>query len=461
MAEKEKFILCPYCGHMQPGEDSRRCDECGGLFEPLSRRATQIAMGPWYIRDKSKPFRPGCSYEVLHRQIKAGRIKPTSILRGPTTRQFWSVARNVPGVSHLLGYCHRCGAHVKPTDTTCSECGEPFVAVNERNELGLLYPTGKEAAAAMRALERERTGQPAPSTTPAAAPAAPASPRNEDRRPQEQASGDLLSRVLGTSVATPASVGAAASGSAGASGGSGSPLLQFERPDASAQAPAPASEGDAQVTQAPPPTGEVAVEALDFTPTDDEDEPTINSGTKLVTWVLIIVNLIALALLAIFVTYFVSQEGSTSATGVGEPGLSDRAPADDPDDRSSRYTGWYEDGGRKRTPRRPDRDGPIDQTDARPPLPDRTPSGDESTNGDDKDIGPSPASTYEEQFRNARKLADERRYDPAIEVLEQIRDTSDDPDVDDRANDEIERLLGEQRREEETPSFFGIPMTRD
>ena len=48
-----------------------KCEECGGLFEPLSRQATQISMGPWYIRDRNNPYRPGCSYEVLLKQIEA------------------------------------------------------------------------------------------------------------------------------------------------------------------------------------------------------------------------------------------------------------------------------------------------------------------------------------------------------------------------------------------------------
>jgi hypothetical protein len=151
-----KLILCPYCGHTQPAGD--RCAECRGLFEPLSRHATQIAMGPWFIRDKAQPFRPGCSYEVLVKQVEAGRIKPTTVLRGPTTRQFWSVARNVPGVAHLLGYCYRCGAKVKPDAMSCRECFEQFHEPRERNELGLMYPTAEDARVAQRALEREIAG---------------------------------------------------------------------------------------------------------------------------------------------------------------------------------------------------------------------------------------------------------------------------------------------------------------
>ena len=147
------LILCPYCGNTQTAP--KKCEECGGLFEPLSRKATQIAMGPWYIRDKKRPFRPGCSYEVLQKQINAGRIKPTTIMRGPTTRQFWSVARNIPGVAHLLGYCHQCGEKVDPLGRKCPSCGEAFKSPKERNELGIQYTTLAEAAKAQRALDAE------------------------------------------------------------------------------------------------------------------------------------------------------------------------------------------------------------------------------------------------------------------------------------------------------------------
>ncbi len=151
---ESKLILCPYCGHTQQA-DSDRCEECRGLFEPLSRHATQIAMGPWFIRDKAHPFRPGCSYDVIVKQVAAGKIKSTTVMRGPTTRQFWSVARNVPGVAHLLGYCYRCGARVQPDGMSCRECFEQFHEPQERNELGLMYPTAGDAKVAQRALEKE------------------------------------------------------------------------------------------------------------------------------------------------------------------------------------------------------------------------------------------------------------------------------------------------------------------
>lgn len=163
MSETGNTTLCPYCGHLQPAatpaSPPARCQQCGGLFEPLSRRATQIAMGPWFIRDAQKPFRPGCSFEVLRKQIDAGRVKPDSVLRGPTTQQFWAQARHIPGVAHLLGFCHECGARVSKTAEKCPDCGVVFAAPEARNELGLRYPTAEEAAAAQEEINRIIAGQ--------------------------------------------------------------------------------------------------------------------------------------------------------------------------------------------------------------------------------------------------------------------------------------------------------------
>jgi hypothetical protein len=132
---KTKILICPYCGETQAAGE--RCRGCGGLFEPLSRQATHNAMGPWFVRDPGKPFHPGCSYETLVRMIDRGQITRTSIIRGPTTKQFWTVARRVPGVAHLLGYCHSCDARVDPGDHGCHACGVTFGAYLDRNYLGL------------------------------------------------------------------------------------------------------------------------------------------------------------------------------------------------------------------------------------------------------------------------------------------------------------------------------------
>lgn len=132
---KTKVLICPYCGETQPAGE--RCRACAGLFEPLSRQATHNDMGPWFIRDPFRPFQPGCSYETIIKLIERGQITKTSILRGPTTKQFWTIARRAPGVAHLLGYCHSCDAPVDVEDHGCPACGVPFGAYLDRNYLGL------------------------------------------------------------------------------------------------------------------------------------------------------------------------------------------------------------------------------------------------------------------------------------------------------------------------------------
>src|SRR5580765_972695 len=132
---KTKVLICPYCGDTQSAGD--RCRSCGGLFEPLSRQASHNAMGPWFIRDENRPFQPGCSYETLIRLIERGQVTKYAIIRSPTTKQFWTVAKRVPGIAHLLGYCHNCDASVDPGDHGCHACGVPFGAYLDRNYLGL------------------------------------------------------------------------------------------------------------------------------------------------------------------------------------------------------------------------------------------------------------------------------------------------------------------------------------
>lgn len=136
MPVERKIILCPYCGHVNPGP-AERCGGCGGFFDPLSRRVTQQHMGPWFVRDSANPFRPGCTYQVLVKQVQRGKITANTILRGPTTKQFWSVARHVPGVSHLLGVCYQCSEKVQSTDKKCPKCGARFPELPDRQQLGL------------------------------------------------------------------------------------------------------------------------------------------------------------------------------------------------------------------------------------------------------------------------------------------------------------------------------------
>ncbi|NNF43298.1 MAG: hypothetical protein HKO59_08780 [Phycisphaerales bacterium] len=130
---QSKLVICPYCGATQPAAES--CRECRGLFEPLSRQATHNEMGPWFLRER--PHHPGCSYETLVRLVERSLVTKYSIVRGPTTKQFWTVAKHVPGVAHLLGFCHVCDATVDADAHGCPDCGVPFGAYLDRNHLGL------------------------------------------------------------------------------------------------------------------------------------------------------------------------------------------------------------------------------------------------------------------------------------------------------------------------------------
>lgn len=127
--------LCPYCGHTS--SNTHQCDRCKGLFEPLSRQASQNAMGPWYVRDEANSFRPGCSHDTLKSLIARGRVTRVSVLRGPTTRQFWTAAKSTPGIAHLLGECHSCHAAARSDDSACPSCGASFIYDHDRQFLGL------------------------------------------------------------------------------------------------------------------------------------------------------------------------------------------------------------------------------------------------------------------------------------------------------------------------------------
>lgn len=334
MAKEPKAILCPYCGLMQPQPSSDssatavpRCSACGGLFDPLSRKATQIAMGPWFIRDRANPFRPGCCWEVLKRQIEAGRIKPTTVIRGPTTRQFWAIARNVPGVGHLLGYCHRCGTKVNRSDVACPECAEPFIEPNERNELGLMFASKAAAEAAYKQLEKEIDGEASSVPAPAASGSeltgktAPPPPKAKAAKEKKATASwepglDLLDEVIGESSAARSSATVSASSSADQKTEASARKTKFESA----------------------PTAVKLGAALDFGPSEAEQTATepatappvvlgyVNPSrsSQFIVWLLLALNLLLLPILIGALLYFM---------GV----FSTESPANQPSPRSSLF----------------------------------------------------------------------------------------------------------------------------
>ncbi|MBI1371480.1 MAG: hypothetical protein GC159_01780 [Phycisphaera sp.] len=144
------MILCPYCGQIQQQAD--QCVACKGIFEPLSRCASQISMGPWYMVMPKRPFMPGFSYDVLKDMVKRGRIKADTPVRGPGTNQLWAYAARAPGVAHLLGKCYACDMDITPGQPACPGCKTSFPTEFDRNKLGLA--AGSLAQAVRAQLER-------------------------------------------------------------------------------------------------------------------------------------------------------------------------------------------------------------------------------------------------------------------------------------------------------------------
>lgn len=128
-------VVCPFCGCVQPA--AAHCAGCGVAMDAGTRRATLERMGPWAVRDPQHPFMPGCSWAQLAELVSRGVVTRATVIRGPTTRQLWSLARRVPGVAHLLGVCHACQRTVRPTDPSCPACAAIFGAPMDRNHLGL------------------------------------------------------------------------------------------------------------------------------------------------------------------------------------------------------------------------------------------------------------------------------------------------------------------------------------
>lgn len=166
-------VLCPYCGSTTA--HTGRCAVCGGRFDPLSRQATQNHMGPWSARDERNPHRPGCTYETLCRLIDSGAVTPDTVLRGPTTRQFWTLARHTPGVAHRMGFCHNCREPVSKDAFQCPACHASFGVDRDRQHLGVgpFRPLPGQGTAEVMALQ----AGPVPAHSVPTAPAAPAGKR--------------------------------------------------------------------------------------------------------------------------------------------------------------------------------------------------------------------------------------------------------------------------------------------
>ncbi len=179
-AYKGSQAPCVYCGRiLDRGSD--RCPHCRTSYSFAVRKASREVVGDWFYLDSRNPSGRGVTFETLIKMIEKGRIKPDSVVRGPTTHQDWTYAAEAPRLAKYLGLCPHCFAEAKPEATYCATCQ---LNMNERpadarpgatpDEIGdpfhkPTYEMEERLAEAARAAREPQTPPPAP---PAPAPAA-------------------------------------------------------------------------------------------------------------------------------------------------------------------------------------------------------------------------------------------------------------------------------------------------
>lgn len=114
-------VVCPFCAHVRT-EGTGSCPKCTMEDTPTTRRSTGERIGPWFVLQRKNPTAPGLRLSVLLTLARRGHVTARSIVRGPTTGQFWRYAGQVKGLSRVFGVCWHCGASVSPDAATCPRC---------------------------------------------------------------------------------------------------------------------------------------------------------------------------------------------------------------------------------------------------------------------------------------------------------------------------------------------------
>jgi hypothetical protein len=113
--------VCPFCG-TQRETDVGACTQCSLEDTPTTRTATRGKLGPWYVLQSRNPSAPGMNFATLMALVQKGRVTARSVLRGPTTGQFWRHAAKVKGVSREFLLCWNCGGDVAKNARACPNC---------------------------------------------------------------------------------------------------------------------------------------------------------------------------------------------------------------------------------------------------------------------------------------------------------------------------------------------------
>ena len=176
--------VCPFCGAARAfATGDVVCPRCTMPDTPGSRRATRQRIGPWYVLQSRNPAAPGMRFDVLLGFVRKGQVTRRSIVRGPTTKQFWQQAATVRGLSREFGVCWSCGQGVESFAASCEACGSSQTLPDDPD--ALVEPDGNGAVAAGPALPKPiyRNLPPPAAPDARAAPRTPAAPGG--RRPDD------------------------------------------------------------------------------------------------------------------------------------------------------------------------------------------------------------------------------------------------------------------------------------
>ncbi|MGB7156700.1 MAG: hypothetical protein WBD40_01460, partial [Tepidisphaeraceae bacterium] len=119
-------VVCPFCGSVNDRPthdyDNTACPRCTMADTPATRQATRARLGPWFVRQNRNPAAPGMKFDTLMALVKRGQVSAQSVVRGPTTGQFWRFAAQVKGLSREFGVCYNCATAVEKSATICPQC---------------------------------------------------------------------------------------------------------------------------------------------------------------------------------------------------------------------------------------------------------------------------------------------------------------------------------------------------
>jgi hypothetical protein len=115
--------VCPFCGTISDRVDEA-CRRCTMENTALTRQATRARIGPWYVMQNRNPGAPGMKCSTLLALVRKGQITPKTVIRGPTTHQFWRFAARVKGISREFGLCFSCGTRLDSKSVECPRCGK-------------------------------------------------------------------------------------------------------------------------------------------------------------------------------------------------------------------------------------------------------------------------------------------------------------------------------------------------